>query len=367
MLADRLNRRTATKAAIRCASDQARADIYRLDADTAHRLEAIYKRARAELIEQIEGYADSAGSLRLEVLQALVSQVNARLTTLGGTRDTLLIEGLHSAATIGTEPWRGASIRGSLTAISDEALKFVTTFVAEDGLQLSDRLWRLDRGARELVTLAIEQAVIQGNSASQAAQGLLERGEPVPGDLANKLNVAQAGRVSRSAGDALMTGDGNPYANALRVFRIKINRAHGEAYQAAAFAHDDVIGMRFLLSPRHPHHDICDLHASVNRYGLGAGVYPRGKSPWPAHPNTLSFQEPVFSDEVTDADRAGREDRIAWLKRQPPGVQESVLGSRAKRGALERDLLRESQIRTPWRVLKKRLERDGVDVAQLAE
>jgi len=167
--ADRLNRRTATKAAIRRASDQARADIYRLDADTAHRLEAIYKRASAELIEQIEGYADSAGSLRLEVLQALVSQVNARLTMLGGTRDTLLIEGLNSAATIGTEPWRGASIRGSLTGISDEALKFVTTFVDEDGLQLSDRLWRLDRGARELVTQAIEQAVIQGHSASQAA------------------------------------------------------------------------------------------------------------------------------------------------------------------------------------------------------
>jgi len=41
----------------------------------------------------------------------------------------------------------------------------------------------------------------------------LTRGEPVPSEIANKLNIAQAGRVSRIAGDALMTGDGNPYAN----------------------------------------------------------------------------------------------------------------------------------------------------------
>jgi hypothetical protein len=363
--ADRLNRRTTSPAAIRRASKKARADLYRLDADTTRRLEQIYKRARAELIEEIEGYADTGGTLRLQVLQAMVSQINSRMTVLGRSRDELLIEGLGRAATIGTEPWRGAGIRGSLTGIADEAVRFVTTFMAEDGLQLADRLWRIDRGARELVTQAVEQAVIQGHSASQAAQAFLTRGELVPSEIANKLGIAQAGRVSRIAGDALMTGDGNPYDNALRVFRTETNRAHGEAYRASAFEHDDVVGMRFLLSPRHPAPDVCDMHASVNRYGLGPGVYPKGKSPWPAHPNTLSFEEPVFADEVTDADRAGKEDRIAWLKRQPPSIQDAVLGSRAKRGALERNLLRENHIRTPWRVLKKRYARSGVDVEQL--
>jgi hypothetical protein len=73
----------------------------------------------------------------------------------------------------------------------------------------------------------------------------------------------------------------------------------------------------------------------------------------------------VFADEVTAEDRAGKEDRISWLKRQHPGVQESVLGSRRKRAALQHGLIKESQISTPWRVLKKRFERQGIDVDSL--
>jgi len=108
------------------------------------------------------------------------------------------------------------------------------------------------------------------------------------------------------------------------------------------------------------------MHASVNRYGLGRGVYPKGKTPWPAHPNTLSFTEVVFEDEVTDEDTAGKEDRIAWLKKQPATVQWSVLNSRKKRAALVKDLLKENQIGTPWKVLKKRFIKQGIDVEQFA-
>ncbi len=45
----------------------------------------------------------------------------------------------------------------------------VRRFVAEDGLQLSDRAWRLDRHARDIIVNAIEMAVIQGHGATQAA------------------------------------------------------------------------------------------------------------------------------------------------------------------------------------------------------
>jgi hypothetical protein len=74
----------------------------------------------------------------------------------------------------------------------------------------------------------------------------------------------------------------------------EINRAHGTAYLKGAEAHPDCVGTRFLLSPSHPEHDECDLHASANLYGLGPGVYPPGKTPWPAHPNTLSYVVAVF-------------------------------------------------------------------------
>jgi len=220
----------------------------------------------------------------------------------------------------------------------------------------------LDRGAREGVGQAIERAVIQGHSASRAADDFILRGERIPPDVAAKMGEAQAGKIATSAASALLTGEGNPRANALRLFRTEMNRAHGEAYRAAAFETPGVIGTRYLLSPNHPRPDICNMHSSVNRYGLGPGVYPKGKSPWPAHPNTLSYEEVVFDDEIGQADRVGKEDRISWLKTQTPAVQEGVLGGRRKRAALIKGVLRENEISTPWRVLKKRYLRRGIEV-----
>jgi hypothetical protein len=68
----------------------------------------------------------------------------------------------------------------------------------------------------------------------------------------------------------------------------------------------------------------------------------------------LSYLEPVFRDEITPEDRAGKESRIEWLQRQQPGLQIAVLGQH-KAGVLREGLLRENQIATPWRILKQRL------------
>lgn len=356
--------RLATKAAIKRASGRARGLMNRLDRERLGQLDALYRRTAADLAAQIQGYAGTDGSLRLEVLRELLGQVNGRLDVLSRARDDLFGQSLLDAARIGAGPFQGVGL--DLTRVADEAVRFVQDFVGEDGLQLSDRIWRVDRSARDAVTRAIESSVIQGHSASQAATEFLRRGDPVPGDVAGKMRAGDAGAVARSARDALLSGDDvSARAHAMRLFRTEMNRAHGEAYRAAAFEHPDVIGTRFLLSPNHPRTDICDMHAAVNRYGLGPGVYPKGKSPWPAHPNTLSYEEVVFADEVTDEDRDGREGRIDWLKRQDPRVQTGVLGSVRKRGALVKGILTENQIATPWRVLKERYERQGISIEDL--
>lgn len=359
----KLAERTIPKAAIKRASAAARAAMNELDSAALNELERIYRRAEADIAAAIRGYAGSDGSVRLEVLQDLLYQVRGRLQALGQVRDQRLADYMRQASAIGVRPFESVpAISASLTRIADEALRFARSFQADDGLQLSDRLWRLDAGARRMVGEAIQSHVIQGHSASQAARDFIERGLPVPPDVAAQLGMNQATTLAGVAGAALMVAEGSAYELARRVFRTEINRAHGEAYRAAAFEHPDAIGTRFLLSPAHPKVDICDMHASVNRYGLGAGVYPKGKSPWPAHPNTLSYEEVVFADEVTDEDRAGQETRIDWLKHQPPGVQRAVLGAAQKAVALKRGLIGEGQIATPWRVLKQRLARRGIDI-----
>lgn len=359
-----MNQRTATKATIKRASAAARAAHYRIDAGVLEQLKAIYRQGSEDLQASILSHADGDGTLRLEVMQQLLGQVEAKLQNLSSMQRRLLDVSLLDSAENGLAPFKEALPVSALTQVPHEAVKFVHNFIAADGLQLSDRLWRIDSAAVDDIGKAIKSAVIQGHSASRAAQEFLSKGQAVPADVQRKLGAADADKLARQAGATLMTGEGNPYDNALRLFRTEINRAHGEAYILGGEGHEDFGGWRFKLSPNHPEPDICNMHASANLHGLGAGVYPsREQCPWPAHPNTISFVEIVFKDEITPADRAGQVSHLDWLNGQTQRVQAGVLGSKAKAVALQKGVLQKSEIATPWRVLKQRYERRGVDLS----
>lgn len=104
----------------------------------------------------------------------------------------------------------------------------------------------------------------------------------------------------------------------------------------------------------------CDLLAAQNLHGLGPGVYPdRERCPWPAHPNTLSFVVMVFAEEVTEADRAGKETTLQALQRLAPEVRDGALG-KTKAAYFDQGLLRTGMIRAPLRAVSARLERQGL-------
>lgn len=351
--ADRMQK----KARIKRATQAAQGRLRELDAAAAGELTAIYREAQADVDARIRALGGPDGSLRLSSLQQVRDQLAAAVSVLAERRDGLLIEQLDAAAQVGAsvyEPELGVGAQ----RIANRAAQYVREFVAADGLQLSDRLWRLDSQATESMANAVQRAVISGADASRAAQDFLNQGAPVPAEISARIRDADAGRIARQAATNLMTGEMSPHAQALRVFRTEINRAHGTAYRDAGFEDPDAIGTRFLLSPRHPAPDICDLHARADVYGLGRGVYPRGKSPWPAHPNTLSFEEIVYVDEVSASEP---EPRIEWVRKQAADVRAGVLGGEAKRRAFDAGHIDENAIATPWRVVRQRLQQRGID------
>jgi hypothetical protein len=333
-------------AAIRRAEAAAQKATTALDAGALRELETIYKEASLAIREQILNAASPDGTLVVEVLRPLLSQIEQLMAQVGAQRDALLGTSMQEAATLGANIMRAESAVVSISMVNaaQDALEFVVNFTAEDGLQLSDRLWRLNQGATKTIGDVIKQGIIQGMDATQATDAILS---------------ANAAEIAKNAGNALIIGEGSPRSQAMRLVRTEINRAHGEAFKNAAFEHPDVIGTKFNLSPSHPRKDICDMHSKVNRYGLGNGVYPKGRSPWPAHPNTLSYESVVFKDEVTDADRAGKEDRIAWLKKQSTDTQVSVLG-KGKAGYLQSGDLSERMIRSKLSNVIKRVEKAKV-------
>lgn len=360
-----LNSRQQLKAAIRRASIESQGATMDVDKASRAQLQVIYQRAHDDIQAQISAAGGYDGTVRLQRLRQLLGQVDARLAALSDQRNSLLLENLRTAAGNGAQAFVAALDVGGLHQIADAAVRSTHHFIDTNGLQLSDKLWRLDHNASTKVGEAIQRAVIMGHGASQATQEFLGRGEEVPADIAAKIGVASSSAIAKSAGAALLEDDGNAYAHALRVFRTEINRAHGLAYRAGAERTPGVIGTKFNLSPRHPRPDICDMYASANLYGLGPGVYPHGKSPWPAHPNTFSFETVVFEDEVTEAHRQGKQSALDWLGDQPNGIQEQVLDSRGKAAALRAGHLTSGMIRAPWSSVKTRLEKKGIDVSKL--
>jgi hypothetical protein len=360
----------AQAAAIRRASAQARNAMRQLDADAVAEMVRMFGEAADQVRAQIAAAARDGTRVQLAELRGLLAQIEATLQALGDARDRLVDQAIVQAAQQGVRPLTGEGLAATGRAappvldglqaatLVDEAVNFVRGFRAADGLVLSDRLWKVDRGARDLLTRAVEQAVVQGAGADRAARDLAMRGLPIPPATAQAQRAADVGEVMRAA-DALRDERIGPLADTLRVMRTEVNRAHGEAYMAGAERTPGFVGFRFLLSPNHPRPDICDLLSRQNLHGLGPGVYPtREQTPWPAHPNTLSFVVMVFADEVSPADQAGQETTAEALARLAPDLREGVLGP-TKAGYFDKGLLTRGMVRSTVGAVKARLARQG--------
>lgn len=116
-----------------------------------------------------------------------------------------------------------------------------------------------------------------------------------------------------------------------------------------------VVGVRYVLSPNLRRVNIEYLLAKANLYGLGPGVFPLHRHPYPPIRRCLSYINAVFEDEVSEADRAGKETIWQWLAKQPYEVQLGVLGKRQKVVAFKRRKLRATELMTPWRDIARRL------------
>ncbi len=359
----------ATRAAIKRASQQARNGMQELDRQTVEALMQLYADAADEVRALIRARVDASDTVPVHQLRDLLRQIEDVVERLGTQRDALLVQGLGDAAGLGVRPYTlggvaATGIHGQAVLTSDAAMRvneaavaFVRTFTAADGLTLSARLWRLNQGAKEALTRAIGQAVVSGWDAARAARAFMLDGRPVPLDVKDRLGRSKVDALMRNAD--LLTADGGAQWQAERVFRTELNRAHGTAYMAGAEKTPGFVGFRFLLSPLHPKPDICDLLASQNLYGLGAGVYPTAKDcPWPAHPNTLSFVEMVFADEVTDADRAGKETVTEAMGRMSAEVRAGILGVE-KAGLYDEGKVKPWMIRSPLYAVKERMARTG--------
>jgi len=174
-----------------------------------------------------------------------------------------LLPELTQSATIGG--LGEVSVRFGLVA--RDAVNAVYQRVYRDGLSLSDRLWRLSAGTRKIIEDKVVSAVAQGTSAENLAR-----------DLRSYLTK---------------TGQGNARYNAMRLARTEINTAHREgsirtATKPDGTLRDHILALGWRLSKSHVVQDVCDIWASQDIDGLGAGNYLPRNVPVD-HANGLCF------------------------------------------------------------------------------
>jgi len=184
----------------------------------------------------------------------------------------------------------------------DILLNVAAEYLYGDSLNLSDRIWRVDREARDAINNVVMQGIADGDSAWNIAKKLeqfLGAGEDCPRWTSTRLYGRTAS--DKSAGDTtgLLSGDacdgrGVSY-NALRLARTEIQKAHSLATDRVMQSQPWVQMEQTNLSASHPEPDECDDVVSGGE--KGDGVYPVGTIEYPLHPNCFCYKTAVLMPE----------------------------------------------------------------------
>ncbi len=105
--------------------------------------------------------------------------------------------------------------------------------------------------------------------------------------------------------------------NAERIAFSEVHNARAEAERLQFLADPAIVATRWELAPDRGTQtvpDVCDLLARGDYYGLGAGIYPVGKTPTSPHPFDRCERVPLVREELTTTIR---DPQLARLIRQP--------------------------------------------------
>ena len=181
-------------------------------------------------------------------------------------------------------------------------LEIAAEYLHGDNMNLSGRIWRLDREARDGINQVLMNGISAGDSAWNIAKRLEEflgAGQDCPRWTSTRLygrsksDIAAGDPTGLLSGDAC-AGQGVSY-NALRLARTEIQKMHALATDRVMAAQPWVEKEQVHLSASHPESDECDDAATGGEDGKG--IYEVGTIELPLHPNCLCYKTAVQTPE----------------------------------------------------------------------
>jgi len=170
-----------------------------------------------------------------------------------------------------------------------------------DALNLSARVWKIDRDAQDGINSVLLNGISKGDSAWDIAQQLeqfLGANEDCPRWTSTRLYGRTKTQIAQGDTTGLRSrpcdSSGVSY-KALRLARTEIQKAHALATDRILAAQPWVEKEKIHLSAAHPETDICDT--VVQGGEKGEGVYEVGTVELPLHPECLCYKTAVLMDE----------------------------------------------------------------------
>lgn len=149
----------------------------------------------------------------------------------------------------------------------------------ENGLTLSDRVWRYANQFKDEIELGLDVGIREGLSAARMTKDVKQYLQH-PDKLFRRVRDAHNNLVPSKAMRAFHPGQGvyrSSYKNALRLTVTETNMAYRNADHERYQQLDFIVGIRVVLSNNHPVPDICDeLSAPAgSKNTSGRGCYPK--------------------------------------------------------------------------------------------
>lgn len=179
--------------------------------------------------------------------------------------------------------------------------KGFTSLTLDNGAdRLSDRVWKLNQGAKQEMEIIIQNGIKQGKTADEIAksvQGYLVN----PTALYRRVRNKETGKLELSeAAKNYHPGQGvyrSAYQNAMRLARTEVNAAYMRA-ESAAYAKDPLVtAIKIQRSQNHttklPNGDVVPLHDICDEL---EGVYPKDFIFTLWHPNCYSADTQVLTN-----------------------------------------------------------------------
>lgn len=216
--------------------------------------------------------ADHTGTLRKEQLQAMKSRIENDLDIFEQQYSFIAHSGIKEEVSLILK--RNGEIfievEGTdkvIDLLSDSVIAQILDYKEKDGLILSDRIWRLTQEAKADITNRISQGILLGESHVKVAKDL------------NQYIIGDGGLKYKSERLA-MTEMAKAY-----------QRANEQSVEMMRQNSEYMWFEKWELSPAHPKPDVCDILATQNIEGEGAGIYKHSPN---RHPGCYCYIYPVY-------------------------------------------------------------------------